>query len=101
MMLEAVVVTLVAGLLLYGAFLWLMQSQDRRPTRRGEWRVTHYEASGVTRVVLQKLTPGGTHLVDEHVVATLRTDDADFDDKFLAAMATARERRALFQAEEE
>jgi len=38
-------------------------------------------------------------VVDEHVIATLRVDDPEYDAKFLSAMATARERRALFEAE--
>jgi hypothetical protein len=34
------------------------------------------------------------------VITKLDVEDPDYDAKFLAAMATARERRALFEAEE-
>ena len=54
----------------------------------------------MTRVVVQKVSPGGTNILNEHVVATINTEDADYDAKFLAATATARERRAMFEAEE-
>jgi hypothetical protein len=44
---------------------------------------------------------GGVNVLDEHVVARIPVDDPDYDAKFMAAMAAARERRALFEAEEE
>ena len=66
----------------------------------GKWRTTYYDVKGVTRVVVQKVSPGGTNILNEHVVATISTEDADYDAKFLAATATARERRAMFEAEE-
>src|SRR5689334_13927021 len=66
----------------------------------GLWRTTHYDVKGVTRVVVQKVSPGGTNLLNEHVVATISADDPDYDAKFLAATATARERRAMFEAED-
>jgi hypothetical protein len=51
-------------------------------------------------VALQKVSPSGTDVLDEHVVATIRVDDPRYDERFLAAMATARERQALFEAED-
>jgi hypothetical protein len=65
----------------------------------GEWRTNHYDAKGVTRVVVQKVSPGGTNILNEHVVATVRLDDPEYDAHFMAAMAAARERRAIFESE--
>jgi hypothetical protein len=56
---------------------------------------------GETRVLVQKISRGGISILAEHVVATIPVDDPDYDDKFLAAMTRARERRALFESEEE
>ncbi len=67
----------------------------------GQWRATHYDAKGLTHVVVQKISPGGTNILDEHVVATIRLDDPDYDSAFLAAMSAARERRAIFESEED
>ena len=51
-------------------------------------------------MVLQKISSSGV-VLDEHVVATVPVDDPDYDAKFLTAMNTARERRALFEAEQD
>ena len=67
----------------------------------GVWRTHHYDAKGVTRVVVQKLSPAGTNLLNEHVVTTIPLADPEYDAKFLAAMATARERRAMFESEDD
>ena len=76
--------------------------QQRRPAAAaGQWRVAHYDVKGFTRVVLQKVSLGGTNVLDEHVVVTIPINDPEYDMKFLAATATARERRAVFEAEEE
>jgi hypothetical protein len=40
-------------------------------------------------------------VVDEHAIASIPVDDPEYDAKFLTAMSIARERRALFEAEEE
>lgn len=103
-LLEAALVVGIAAVVIYGTVMLLTRSsQDRRArgVGPGVFQVTHYDVKGDTRVVVQKLSPGGTNLLDEHVIATLPVDDPDYDAKFLAAMATARERRALFETEQE
>jgi hypothetical protein len=67
----------------------------------GKWRATHYDVKGATRVVLQKTSPGGANLLDEHLIATINLDDPDYETKFMTAMATARERRSIFETEED
>ena len=75
--------------------------EQRRPSpRSGTWRVVHYDARGQTHVVLQRVPEGGTRVLDEHVVATFPADDPEYDARFLAAMDTARQRQALFEAED-
>jgi len=111
-MLEAVVVIAVLGLLVYGTIMLLSGARagaEASGTRasgaeavgRGTWRVAHYEASGATRVVVQKVAPDGVRLLEEHLVDTIASDDPAYDDRFLTAMATARQRQALFEAEDE
>jgi hypothetical protein len=101
--LEAVVVVLVLGAVVYATVLLVTRTRDRGAPGRGpvEWRVNHRDAHGETRVVLQKVSPGGISVLAEHVVATIAIDDPAYDEKFLTAMNTARERRALFESEEE
>ena len=103
MLVDAVLVLGVVGLLVYGAVRVLTRTQDRalRGSGAGRWRATHYDVKGSTRVVLQKTSPGGANLLDEHVIATIPLDDPDYETKFMTAMATARERRAMFETEEE
>src|SRR6188508_3587879 len=100
---DAILVLGGVGLLVYGAIRLVMRTQRRSlpSSNAGQWRATHYDAKGSTRVVLQKTTPTGAHLLDEHVVATIRLDDPEYDTKFMTAMATARERRAMFETEED
>jgi hypothetical protein len=99
--LEIAVAVAVIGLLAYGTILLVNQprGEARVALPAGAWRVAHYEHEAATRVVVQKVTPGGS-VVDEHLVATVPVDDIDYEERFLAAMATARERLALFEAEE-
>jgi hypothetical protein len=101
--LEAALVIGVAGLLLYGAVRLLARPADRQlpASQAGQWVTAHYDVDGVTNVVVQKLSPTGVNVLDEHVVAKLTIDDPDYDAKFLAAMAAARQRRALFESETE
>ena len=101
-MLEAAaVIGLVAVVVLVAAtFIMSRAKPGRQPIGSGQWRATHYEADGVTRVVVQKVSATGVNLLDEHVVAELHRDDADFDSRFLEAMNTARQRQSVFEAEE-
>jgi hypothetical protein len=101
---DVAAVLALVGLGFY-VLLRVLLSNDAGTKRRatagpGQWRTTHYDVKGTTRVVVQKLSPGGAHVLNEHVVATISADDPDYDAKFLAATATARERRAMFEAEE-
>jgi hypothetical protein len=99
--LEAVLVFGVVGAIVYGMIRLVTRPSDpgRPALRAGQWRTAHYDTGGVTRVLLQKVS--GVNVLDEHVIATVPVDDPEYDAKFLAAMSTARERRALFEAEEE
>jgi hypothetical protein len=100
-LLEAVFVVALLGLITYVTIRSLTpSSQGRFASRAGSWRAAHYDANGVTRVVVEKVSPGGASVLDEHLVSTIPVDDPEYDAKFLAAMSTARERQALFEAEE-
>jgi hypothetical protein len=70
-------------------------------TAPSRWRPAHYDVRGETRVVLQKVSERDGKVLDEHIIATVPVDDPEYDARFLTAMATARERRALFEAEEQ
>jgi hypothetical protein len=100
---DAVVVLGVIGLVVYGAVRVLSRTRYRLPAASspGQWRATHYDAKGSTKVVLQKMSPTGANLLNEHVVATIPLDDPEYDTKFMTAMAAARERRAMFESEED
>lgn len=99
---DAVLVLGILALLVYGAIRLLGRPQEHPhpAARAGTWQVVHYDVQGTTRVALQKVSLGGADVLDEHVVATVGVDDPRYDEKFLAAMATARERQALFEAED-
>ena len=100
-MVEAVVLIGLVGLLVFAVTSLLQRSADQGPQvpAPGTWRVAHYDAKGETHVVLQKVREGDTRVLDEHVITTIRSDDPEYDDKFLAAMDAARQRQALFEAE--
>jgi hypothetical protein len=100
---DAVLVLGVVALVVYGSIRVLTRARYRLPaaSHPGVWRATHYDVKGVTKVVLQKMSPQGAHLINEHVVASIRLDDPEYDTLFMTAMATARERRALFESEED
>jgi hypothetical protein len=100
---DAVLVLGLIGLVVYAAARAMSRARYQQPTPAspGQWRATHYDVKGVTKVVLQKLSPTGANLLNEHVVATIPLDDPDYDTAFMTAMATARERRALFESEED
>jgi hypothetical protein len=100
-LLEAAFVVGMVSVIIYAAFWLLTRSRaHQRPiSPAGHWHAVHYDVKGRTQVVLQKVSPNGVK-VDEHVIATIPVDDPDYDAKFLAAMSAARERRALFETEE-
>jgi hypothetical protein len=82
--------------------LWLLDRTNAPvPATPAHWRVTHYDADGETRVVLQKHDDQRDKVVGQHLVGTIPLDDPDYEEKFLAVMETARQRRALFEAEED
>ena len=101
-MIEAALVIGVLGLLIFWVTSLLLRSTSKGPhvAAAGTWRVAHYDAKGETRVVLQKVREGDTRVIDEHVITSIRSDDPEYDDKFLAAMDAARQRQALFEAED-
>ncbi len=102
MWLESLVVIGVLALIVFGALSLLMTRKDVKPgpVTSGQWRTAHYDAKGVTRVVVQKVSSTGVNLLDEHVVAELHRDDPDYDTRFLEAMNAARQRQSIFEAEE-
>jgi hypothetical protein len=102
MMVEAGFLIGLVGLMIYGLTSFLLRPQDPRrlSSLAGRWRVAHYDTRQETHVVLRKVSSDGMRVLDEHVIATVRSDDPEYDDKFLAAMAVARQRQALFEAEE-
>lgn len=82
--------------------LWLLdRTRGSTLTTPAHWRVTHYDAEGETRVVLQKHDDQRDKILGQHLVGTIPLDDPDYEAKFLAVMASARQRRALFEAEED
>ena len=100
--LEAAFVFGLLGLVTYLIIrLLTIAPEGRTAARAGHWRAVHYDADGVTRVAVEKVKPGGASVLDEHLVSTIPIDDPDYEAKFLAAMAAARERQALFEAEDD
>ena len=101
-LLEAVVVIGLVWAVVYGTIRLLGSppAPVGAAVRAGTWRTAHYDLKGETHVVVQKVSENGEKVLDEHTVATVRVEDPEYDAKFLAAMATARERRALFEAED-
>jgi hypothetical protein len=101
-MLQAVVVLGLLAVVLYAAVRLTGRTDGERlpAVTRGRWRVGHYDSEAETRVVLQKVSEGGATLLDEHAIASISTADPEYDEKFLAAMSTARQRLALFESED-
>ena len=66
-MLEAALVIGVLGLLIFWVASLLLRptSQGPQVAAAGTWRVAHYDAKGVTRVVLQKVREGDTLVILE------------------------------------
>jgi hypothetical protein len=99
-MLEGLLIVGVIGLLLYAVVQALLSRQGHPAAAVGLWRVAHYDVNGHTRVVVHKVRPGGTHVLDEHVIAEIPVNDPEYDELFMTAMARARQRKAIFETEE-
>jgi hypothetical protein len=100
-MVEGLLVVGVIGLLVYAVVQALLSKQQGHPAAAvGQWRIAHYDIDGHTRVVVHKVRPGSTHVLDEHVIAEIPVADPAYDELFMTAMATARQRKAIFETEE-
>ena len=98
--LEGLLTVGAMGLLLY-AVIRALQSRPGHPAvTAGQWRAAHYDVNGRTRVVVHKVGRGGAQVLDEHVIAEIPVDDPEYDVLFMTAMATARQRKAIFETEE-
>ena len=102
-MVEALFVIGLVGLMVFAVVSLLGRSVDeRRPTSLlGTWQVAHYDAKGETHIVLGKISDSGSKVLDEHVITSFRADDPEYEARFMAGMDTARQRQALFEAEDE
>ena len=101
--LEGLLIMGFVGVLLYLAIRALLgsQAQESHPALiGGHWRTAHYDVDGHTKVVVQKVTPASTHVLDEHLIAEIPVGDPDYDELFMTAMGTARQRQAIFETEE-
>jgi hypothetical protein len=101
-LIEALVVLGVVAIIAYATYAMISSTGERRRTQAdtgSRWVATHYGRSDSTRVVVRKLRLGTDEVLDEHVVAEIPNGDADFDARFMEAMAQARARAALFESE--
>lgn len=99
-MVEGLLIVGALGLLLYAVIRALESRSGHPAVTAGQWRVAHYDVNGRTRVVVHKVRPGGAQVLDEHVIAEISVTDPDYDELFMTAMATARQRKAIFETEE-
>ena len=99
-MLEGLLIVGAVGLLLYTVIRALEKGPGHPAVAAGDWRVAHYDVDGHTRVVVHKVSSGGAQVLDEHVIAEIAVDDPAYDELFMSAMATARQRKAVFESEE-
>jgi hypothetical protein len=99
-MLEGLLSLGALGLLLYALIRALPSRPEHPAVAAGQWRTAHYDVNGRTRVVVHKVAPGGAQVLDEHVIAEIPVDDPEYDVLFMTAMATARQRKAIFESEE-
>ena len=99
-MLEGLLIVGALGLLLYVVIRALEGRTGHPAVAAGRWRAAHYDVNGHTRVVVRKVSPGGAQVLDEHVIAEIAVNDPDYDELFMTAMATARQRKAIFETEE-
>jgi hypothetical protein len=98
---------MLEGLLIVGAvglLYTVIRALESRPghpaVAAGHWRAAHYDVDGHTRVLVHKVSSGGGQVLDEHVIAEIAADDPAYDEIFMTAMATARQRKAIFETEE-
>ena len=99
-MVEGLLIVGVVGVLLYVVIQALLSRPGHPAVTAGQWRVAHYDVDGRTRVVVHKVRPGSAQVLDEHVIAEIPVNDPDYDALFMTAMATARQRKAIFETEE-
>ena len=99
-MLEGLLIVGAVGLLLYTVIRALESRPGHPAVAAGHWRAAHYDVDGHTRVVVHKVSSGGAQVLDEHVIAEIAVDDPAYDELFMTAMATARQRKAIFETEE-
>lgn len=96
---------LVLGVLSMVAYVTyaVISGTTKRPTRTASagqrWVAAHYAVHDATRVVVRKVSLDNDDVLDEHTVDEIPDSDADFDTRFLDAMAEARARAALFESE--
>ena len=99
-MVEGLLIVGALGLLLY-VVIRAVESRPSHPAvAAGHWRAAHYDVNGQTRVVVHKVSAGSTQVLDEHLIAEIAVDDPEYDELFMTAMAMARQRKAIFEAEE-
>ena len=75
--------------------------RDPDHLRPGMVTVLGVQGGGHRQVTVEKVGLSGGRILDEHLIATIQVDDPDYETKFLEAMAAARARQALFEAEEQ
>lgn len=100
-LLEAFAVLGLAGLVIYGLLRMVMNPRPQVTTPGSQWHVEHFDRRGTTHVVVRRRTSGGHTILDEHAIATIPVDDVEYDHRFMEAMASARQRRAMFEAEDD
>ncbi|HET7278758.1 MAG TPA: hypothetical protein VFJ22_11805 [Dermatophilaceae bacterium] len=99
-MLEGLLSVGAIALLVYAVIRALPSGPGHPAVAAGQWRTAHYDVDGRTRVVVHKVTHGGGEVLDEHVIAEIPVNDPEYDVLFMTAMATARQRKAIFETEE-
>ncbi|HEU4422205.1 MAG TPA: hypothetical protein VFR67_06645 [Pilimelia sp.] len=89
--LVALVLAAGAAGLVYMLMTPLARRRSHRLRAKARWQVRHYGDRGHTVVAVGLALPSG-EVLDELVVAKVRDDDPDWNDRFLAARAEAEER---------
>ena len=97
--LAVLAVVLMIAFTMYGLIRGSSKPEVTTAEGTSRWVATHYSVDTVTRVVVRKVRADGRDVLDEHVLVEIPDSDADFDAKFIDAMAQARARAALFELE--